>query len=126
MRPVGAALLALLVVEQAHAQRPAPCRTHPARVERCRIVHGRLSQWNGNPTSRIWIVGTHRMLGISQRPGRPRFQDLPSALLRAMGEDAWSVEVFGDFEVCPFTRQRPGWMQMVCVASARNLVSRRR
>jgi hypothetical protein len=28
------------------------------------------------------------------------------------------VAVYGDFEVCPFTRERKGYMQMVCVESA--------
>ena len=30
-------------------------------------------------------------------------------------------QLFADFEVCPFTRPRPGIMQMVCIAAARNL-----
>ena len=32
-----------------------------------------------------------------------------------------SKEVFGDFEVCPFTHERKGEMQMVCVKSVKNL-----
>jgi hypothetical protein len=34
-------------------------------------------------------------------------------------------ELFGDFEVCPFTSQRQGHMQMVCVESATKLVVKR-
>lgn len=30
-------------------------------------------------------------------------------------------ELYGNFEVCPFTPERKGAMQMVCVESARNL-----
>ncbi len=31
-------------------------------------------------------------------------------------------QVFGDFEVCPFTPKRAGHLQMVCVQSAKKLV----
>jgi hypothetical protein len=31
-----------------------------------------------------------------------------------------SKRVFGDFEVCPFTPERQGVMQMVCVESVKN------
>jgi hypothetical protein len=34
-------------------------------------------------------------------------------------------EVFGDFEVCPFTRKHTGHMQMVCVESVKNTVVKR-
>jgi hypothetical protein len=44
----------------------------------------------------------------------------PPKLLRALG--ASEHFVFGDFEVCPFTPERPGAMQMVCVERADNLV----
>lgn len=32
------------------------------------------------------------------------------------------IDVFGDYEVCPLTKQRVGEMQMVCVESASRLV----
>ena len=34
------------------------------------------------------------------------------------------TSVFGDFTVCPYTPERPGEMQMVCILEARNLVAR--
>jgi hypothetical protein len=33
----------------------------------------------------------------------------------------FGVEATGDFEVCPFTEERAGEMQMVCVESAENV-----
>ena len=30
--------------------------------------------------------------------------------------------IFGDFEVCPFTPERKGAMQLVCIESAKRLV----
>jgi hypothetical protein len=35
------------------------------------------------------------------------------------------TDIFGDFIVCPFTKQKEGHMQMICVESARNLVIQR-
>jgi hypothetical protein len=31
--------------------------------------------------------------------------------------------VFGDYEVCPLAKDRPGWMRDVCVESASHLVA---
>jgi hypothetical protein len=39
---------------------------------------------------------------------------------------SWDVEAWGDFEVCPFARERPGEMQMVCVESAKNVLFKNR
>lgn len=44
----------------------------------------------------------------------------PGDLLRAL--DGEKHFVFGDFEVCPFTQEHAGHMQMVCVERAENLV----
>lgn len=96
-----------------------PCKTDKRVVAACFKVHGRLSNWNGNPTRRIWIIGTKRMLGIREDTS------LPKALERAK-PDFDDVST-GDFEVCPFTRERKGWMQIVCVASVSNIkMSKRR
>ena len=32
------------------------------------------------------------------------------------------VDIYGDFEVCPLSREKPGEMQFVCIESASNLV----
>jgi hypothetical protein len=87
------------------------CKTDPDIIDACFKVHGRLSAWNGSPTMRIWRVGTHRMLGTRDDP-------LPVNLAKQMD---WGVEAWGDFEVCPFTKERPGVMQTVCIESADHL-----
>ncbi len=92
---------------------------------KCFQVHGRLGAWNGNPTFRIWRVGTARVLGIDAASGEgadPR----PPAVVEAMGADAFSTSVWGDYRVCPFTRSRPGRMQFVCIAGASHLVAKPR
>jgi len=34
--------------------------------------------------------------------------------------------IFGDYTVCPFDKERPGWMQDVCIARAEHLMARPR
>ena len=87
------------------------CKSNPKLVGACFTVRGRLSYWNGTPSTRIWIVGTQRVLGLSEED-----TDLPSSVkahLRAFGD-----EIIADYFVCPLTKYRKGEMQMVCVQSA--------
>jgi hypothetical protein len=84
------------------------CRKDPRVVASCITVHGRLSNWNGNPTRRIWIVGTKRMLGVRDGTG------LPAPLGEALGD--FDHEVYGNFEFCPFTAPKSGVMQVGCIA----------
>jgi len=88
------------------------CRKDPRVIATCYTVHGRLNNWNGNPTRRIWIIGTKRMLGL--RDGT----DLPAALEKPLSD--FDHEVYGDFEFCPFTTQKSGVMQVGCVAAVSN------
>src|SRR5439155_26631041 len=41
-----------------------PCKTDPRVVGDCFRVHGRLAYYNGNPSFRIWRIGTDRILGV--------------------------------------------------------------
>ena len=85
------------------------CRGDPDIAGACYRVHGRLSSWNGSPTARISISGTKRIIGVLDD------FPLPEDLQKQFG---WEVEAWGDFEVCPFTKDRPGEMRMVCVESS--------
>jgi hypothetical protein len=102
---------------KALAEQVQACKTDPDIIGACFAVHGRLSAWNGGPSLRIWKVGTKRILGDHDD------WPLPQNLAERMG---WEGEAWGDFEVCPFTRERPGEMQMVCVESGKNIVYRER
>jgi hypothetical protein len=94
------------------------CRNDPRVVAACFRVHGRMSNWNGNPTRRIWVTATKRMLGV--REGT----DLPAPLNEALSD--FDHEVYGDFEFCPFTPQKPGVMQVGCIADVSNYQIRKR
>jgi hypothetical protein len=100
------------------------CREHPQLVSKCFNVHGRLSTYNGNPAVRLWRIGTRRVLGVSdQRFNLPGYRNIPEDLAKQLdGEN----EILGDFLVCPFTRPRPGEMQLMCIESAKNVVVNKR
>jgi hypothetical protein len=100
--------LLLPVVLDAADTGTSSCRNDPRVIAACFQVHGRLSNWNGNPTRRIWVIGTKRMLGL--RDGT----ELPAALEKSLSD--FDHEVVGDFEFCPFTPAKSGVMQVGCLA----------
>lgn len=88
------------------------CKTDPDIVGECFTFRGRLGLWNGTPTRRIWRVGTKRILGVQDEyPGPDNF------------DVDWDTEDWGDFTVCPFTKEKPGYMQFVCIESASKVVT---
>src|SRR5512143_1911904 len=93
-----------------------PCRSDPRVIGPCFPVHGRLHYFNGNPSLRMWRVGSSRYLGIHDDED-PLVPGNLAGCLRG-----FERTVYGDFVFCPFTRERRGWMQMGCIESARNLV----
>jgi len=93
------------------------CGTHPAIVAPCFELRGRLSFWNGTPSARIWRVGTPRLLGIHH-------DELPPDLASRMS--GFDTEAWGTFKLCPFTKERPGRMQFVCIESWRDVSFRQR
>jgi hypothetical protein len=58
----------------------------------------------------LWIVGTKRILGTTN-------DDLDKILEKAGWED---YAAYGDFNVCPTSKYRPGHMQGVCIESYAN------
>jgi hypothetical protein len=97
------------------------CAANPHLVGACFAFHGSLRPYNGNPTYRIWRVGTKRLLGVlcDENPIVPA--NLKSILSEGLNA-SWSRDFIGDYEVCPFTVEKPGWMQFVCVEKVTNLV----
>lgn len=67
--------------------------------------------YNGNPTYRIWPVGTDRLLGVR------------GSCLDALELGKWTPymdkELWADFTVSAVTPQRPGVMRFVCIRSIR-------
>ena len=63
------------------------------------------------------------MLGVSASYSQPGYSNMPEEIQRLLN---WENEVWGNFVVCPFTRQTPKAMQMICIESGRNIVVRKR
>lgn len=82
------------------------------------LFHGRLSIYNGTPCYRIWIIGTHRLLGVNGGDLEPA--EMPKALQSIFTNT--TVEVYADFGVTPLTKYKKGVMQTVRIDSASNLV----
>ena len=126
-RRVSWLLLALLLFMRHNAYAVAepsgkmPCRQHPQLSGPCFQIRGRLSVYNGAPALRIWPIGSKRLLGISE--GRfllPNYENIPADVLAQL-VTADSL-MFADFTVCPFTRDVPGVMRLVCLDSAKNVL----
>jgi hypothetical protein len=100
-----------------------PCREHPEVRPPCFEVQGRLSYWNGTPTARIWIVGTNRMLGVSDGQALPGFEQMPKAVRERLN---WETELFGNYTFCPFTPEQAGVMQLGCVQAVDGLRAEKR
>jgi hypothetical protein len=98
------------------AETPA-CTQNTHLVGQCFTVQGRLSV-HANMRPYLSPIGTHRLLGIASPDGAII---MPPEIERIFASPPFDRQLFADFEVCPFTRPRPGTMQMVCIAAARNL-----
>lgn len=113
------ALLVILTTTPIFAQQAKSCKDSPRVIGQCFNIHGRARVVNGAGTV-IWHIGTDRLLEVED-------EDLvPANFSKAMygHGDVYGRDVFGDFEVCPFTKSKPGEMQMVCIESASRLVVR--
>jgi len=123
--------------QSATMHRKIPCKT-PENAAMCYWTHGRLSVYNGDPSWRLWKIGTKRILGVFSGPSHyPARSDadmedpeLPANLDRIYQailprkerlKEAFPDVAFGDFEICPLEPERKGWMQAVCIESAKNI-----
>ena len=99
------------------------CKSDPDLVGACFTVRGRLSAWNGSPTWRISLPGSKHLLGVTSTylPG-----SVGEILPNPVGKVDWDVETYANFEVCPFSRPKPGTMQFVCIESATGVTHKAR
>ena len=100
------------------------CPAIPRTRALCFVVQGELRASNGTPSLRIHRFGTRRVLGVLGGDGDAASPTLlPPALQAAMAPAAPGDlnSVTGDFRVCPLATERAGWMQPVCIVSARRV-----
>jgi hypothetical protein len=111
-------IMLFVVTQYANAQQ-AIDMTRSEPVGKPFLVHGRLSVYNGNPSCRIWIVGTKRILGIREVEEKGL---LPAELQQILMENIDDRLIYADFLVSPLTEYREGVMQIVKVESAENII----
>lgn len=100
-----------------------PCRKHPWVIGPAFKIRGVLRYWNGAPSVRIWKVGTKRILGVSGgRFYKEGYCNLPNWLPTIDFDE----EIVGDFVLCPFTKDKPGEMRLVCIDTVYNMKVRKR
>jgi hypothetical protein len=108
-----AVVMSLMLFCEVPSATPMPqkraCKGKREVVGDCFKIHGRLREYNGI-AYRIWWIGKDRLVGADDG-------DIPDKL-----DVDYGMDVFGDFEVCPLTKQREGEMQMVCVESVSNIM----
>jgi hypothetical protein len=114
-------------IPQNAPKRKIPCKT-AENTASCYWTHGRLQEYEGTPAYRLWKIGTHHLFGIYSGAStwrRNRFAidnedtEFPPNVRKLIRSG--SVQVFGDFEVCPLEPERSGFMQAACIQSAKKL-----
>jgi hypothetical protein len=78
----------------------------------CFSIHARYAVYTGDGMEVLWPVGTHRLLWASA--GTDQLDEM-------MGDRLSDFYVFGDFVVCPQSKEVPGEMRHVCVKQMSNL-----
>lgn len=118
-RRIALSVLTLLLAPSFASADGKVCRTDKLLVGPCFSLRGVLFAANGAPTFRIRRMGTNRILGIrdSEDPVVPA--DLHARLFET--GDAFGVRISADYLVCPYTRERKGRMQLVCVERASHI-----
>lgn len=107
----------LAAIEEAHYIKP--CKAQPQLAGVCFEIRGRMAIYNGNPSLRIWHVGTKRLLGLSKHRGSIN-EDyyVPKELLEQL---SFGKAMYADFTICPLTDDEPGVMRLACVESAEDI-----
>ncbi len=106
----------IFLAANAFGEPPVKCKGNHDVVGECKTIHGRLSVYNGTPSLRIWVVGTKRLLGVVPSES----EIMPDKLLNIFKQNI-AARVFADFEVCPFSIEKEGHMQSVCIESFSNV-----
>jgi hypothetical protein len=126
MMTISSLALCLQALPQDASKRRIPCKT-PQNASECYWTHGRIALYNGNPSFRMWKIGTERLLGIFSGPSVSHDRlspDQEHPEFPANVDKIWSSrlgDLYGDFEVCPLAPEHPSAMRPVCVESAKNL-----
>ena len=81
-------------------------------------VHGRLSNYNGSATMRIWIVGSTRLLYVAA--GSPALDKINQIF--GDGNGWFTRDIFGDYTVEPLAPDIKGHMRPVKILDVKRVV----
>ena len=90
------------------------CAANSRLVGECWNLRGRIQLYDSPPIIRMWVVGSDRLLGLNPEQS----PIMPEKVRRHLRPN---VAIYADYTVCPFTAEKPGLMQMVCVDSAEHI-----
>ena len=105
-------------------ERDTQCRPLMEARSPCFAIEGRLSLYQGTPSWRIWRFDTKHILGVLDSSGKEAEgpeKVIPNQVWLLLKKDPDKLAVRGTYMLCPFTPQRPGEMQMVCIKAATHL-----
>ena len=111
-----------LCIAEAHAD-DAQCSNDKRVVSACYEVHGRL-QVNANSRLYLRSFDSKRIYAIAYKSDAPDADFFISENVAELINP--DVSVAGNFQICPFTPDVPGKMQIACMDSASNLVTGKR
>lgn len=113
-------VLAILVVAIPVCAAQPKCKDNPKVVAACFSIHARANLGANSVPIYLWPVGTKRRLGVT---GGPTLDDSIEPIYpKNLKFHSANDDIFGDFEVCPFTPEKEGHLQLVCIESATHLV----
>jgi hypothetical protein len=111
-------LLILGIALPACAVRPK-CKENEKVVAACFSIHARANLGADSVPIYLWHVGTKRRLGVT---GGPTLDDSVEPIFPGnLQFRSPSDDIYGDFEVCPFTPKKEGHLQLVCIETASHL-----
>ena len=103
------------------------CKTSHNLVGACFSIHGRLFMAESAPRVRIAWIGTDRILRVLDRQASANGPDIiPSAVQVLLTPAPSSMEIEGDYLLCPFDKTRVNLMQAVCIQDVSHLTTQKR
>ena len=118
-----ASLAALSVAATPATALNRTCENSKLVIAPCYWVYGNLALAQGTPGVRIGILRTRRVIGAfdyARNAEGPTTIPEPVRALLYRGNPGWAY-VSGNYRVCPFTKERKGWMRFVCISDTRHL-----
>lgn len=111
-------ILLLIHCTPAYPAEDVLCANDPRVIDACYGTEGTIIIY-ANMRPYLNPDGTKELLGISQKSNTEDTDYFWPADIEKMM--SYNSTLHGNFRVCPFTKKKPGEMQIVCIQTARNL-----